>query len=117
MVYARVTVLLQAITPSGGSTLLLLLTLLLMLHPSLALPPLQSSAPGSSVVKGQNVLGGPLECCCTDPVTGYYRDGFCRTGGGDMGVHVVCAQVRVTGSMQEEEGYVVAREKCLGKIQ
>ncbi len=24
---------------------------------------------------------------------GYYRDGFCRTGGGDVGVHVVCARV------------------------
>lgn len=40
-----------------------------------------------------NVLGGPLACCCTSPMTGYYRDGFCRTGGGDVGVHVVCAQV------------------------
>jgi uncharacterized protein (DUF2237 family) len=28
-------------------------------------------------------------------MTGYYRDGFCRTGGGDFGVHVVCAQVCV----------------------
>lgn len=26
-------------------------------------------------------------------MTGYYRDGFCRTGGGDFGAHVVCAQV------------------------
>lgn len=41
----------------------------------------------------KNVLGGPLECCCTAPMTGFYRDGFCRTGGGDYGVHVVCAQV------------------------
>lgn len=40
-----------------------------------------------------NVLGTELQCCCTDPVTGFYRDGFCRTGGGDIGVHVVCAQV------------------------
>lgn len=40
-----------------------------------------------------NVLGTPLRCCCTSPVTGFYRDGFCRTGGGDYGVHVVCAQV------------------------
>jgi uncharacterized protein (DUF2237 family) len=89
-----------------------------------------SSAPPPA----SNVLGGPLECCCTAPMTGaffwcgggvyktqlcfvlcvfacvpirlyqpnpsaptplegYYRDGFCRTGGGDFGVHVVCAQV------------------------
>lgn len=41
-----------------------------------------------------NVLGTPLACCCLAPKTGFYRDGFCRTGGGDYGVHVVCAQVR-----------------------
>jgi len=45
------------------------------------------------VSRGMNVLGGPLECCCTSPMTGFYRDGYCRTGAGDMGVHVVCAQV------------------------
>ena len=38
-----------------------------------------------------NVLGGDLEPCSFDPVTGYYRDGYCRTGSGDLGVHVVCA--------------------------
>jgi uncharacterized protein (DUF2237 family) len=37
-----------------------------------------------------NVLGGDLEPCAFDPVTGFYRDGFCRTGG-DPGVHAVCA--------------------------
>jgi len=41
----------------------------------------------------KNVLGGALETCCTDPVTGFYRDGTCNTGGGDFGAHVVCAQV------------------------
>jgi hypothetical protein len=38
-----------------------------------------------------NVLGGGLESCSFDPVTGFYRDGYCRTGSGDLGVHVVCA--------------------------
>ena len=38
-----------------------------------------------------NVLGGELEPCCFDPLTGFYRDGYCRTGSGDLGVHVVCA--------------------------
>jgi uncharacterized protein len=38
-----------------------------------------------------NVLGTPLACCCTEPMTGYYRDGFCRTGPGDTGLHTVCA--------------------------
>jgi uncharacterized protein len=40
-----------------------------------------------------NVLGTPLVPCCTSPMTGFYRDGCCNTGAGDMGVHVVCAQM------------------------
>ena len=40
-----------------------------------------------------NVLGGPLECCCLRPVTGFYRDGYCRTGPGDTGLHTVCVEV------------------------
>lgn len=39
----------------------------------------------------QNVLGGPLEECGTDPVTGFYRDGCCSTGPEDLGSHTVCA--------------------------
>ena len=38
-----------------------------------------------------NVLGGGLEPCSVDPVTGYFRDGYCRTEGSDLGFHVVCA--------------------------
>lgn len=38
-----------------------------------------------------NVLGDPLQSCCMDPVTGFYRNGRCDTGAGDHGVHVVCA--------------------------
>lgn len=41
----------------------------------------------------RNVLGGPLEACSTDPMTGWFRDGCCRRGAGDAGVHVVCARV------------------------
>lgn len=40
-----------------------------------------------------NVLGGDLKACCHEPETGFYRDGYCRTGSGDHGLHVVCAQV------------------------
>ncbi len=40
-----------------------------------------------------NVLGGELQACCYQPLTGYYRDGFCRTGPGDHGLHVVCAEM------------------------
>lgn len=38
-----------------------------------------------------NVLGGPLEPCSTDPVTGFFRDGCCNTGPMDRGLHTVCA--------------------------
>jgi uncharacterized protein (DUF2237 family) len=38
-----------------------------------------------------NVLGTPLQCCCNDPKTGFYRDGYCRTGPDDKGLHTVCA--------------------------
>lgn len=41
----------------------------------------------------RNVLGGPLESCGTDPVTGFYRDGCCRTGEQDRGSHTICAVV------------------------
>lgn len=41
----------------------------------------------------RNVIGGVLEPCSTDPMTGFFRDGCCRTGRGDVGVHVVCARV------------------------
>lgn len=39
----------------------------------------------------QNVLGTDLQPCSMDPLTGYYRDGCCNTGGNDEGVHTVCA--------------------------
>lgn len=40
-----------------------------------------------------NVLGGSLEPCGTDPVTGFFRDGCCSTGPQDVGSHTVCAVV------------------------
>jgi len=40
-----------------------------------------------------NVLGAPLQSCSTEPLTGFYRDGYCRTGSNDRGIHVVCAEV------------------------
>ena len=41
----------------------------------------------------RNVLGGPLEPCGTDPVTGFFRDGCCRPDPGGVGTHLVCAVV------------------------
>src|ERR1700722_19099884 len=39
-----------------------------------------------------NVLGGKLLPCCFSPMTGFYRDGYCRTGPGDHGLHTVCIE-------------------------
>ncbi|GAB3306008.1 DUF2237 domain-containing protein [Geodermatophilus aquaeductus] len=53
----------------------------------------------------RNVLGGPLEACGTEPLTGFYRDGACRTGPDDLGSHTVCAVVsREFLAMQRELG-------------
>lgn len=41
----------------------------------------------------KNVLGGDLEACSRDPLTGFYRDGCCNTGAEDLGVHTVCSRV------------------------
>jgi len=41
----------------------------------------------------KNVLGQELGTCCTSPMTGFYRDGCCRTGPQDLGMHVVCVEV------------------------
>jgi uncharacterized protein len=40
-----------------------------------------------------NVIGKPLEGCSEEPLTGFYRDGFCNTGANDTGTHVVCAEM------------------------
>ncbi|MFV9634491.1 DUF2237 family protein [Mycobacterium neumannii] len=40
-----------------------------------------------------NVLGGPMEPCSSDPMTGFYRDGCCSTGPEDLGSHTICAVV------------------------
>lgn len=41
----------------------------------------------------RNVLGGELESCSVDPVTGWFRDGSCATGPSDVGSHTICAVV------------------------
>jgi uncharacterized protein (DUF2237 family) len=43
--------------------------------------------------KPKNVLGGELMPCSQSPVTGFYRDGCCRTGPEDLGLHIVCAEM------------------------
>lgn len=46
--------------------------------------------------KPKNVLGGELKVCCMKPLTGFYRDGYCKTGADDRGSHTIC--VRVTSA-------------------
>ncbi len=41
----------------------------------------------------RNVLGGDLDGCSVDPLTGWFRDGSCRTGPDDHGSHTICAVV------------------------
>lgn len=41
----------------------------------------------------RNVLGGPLQPCSMDPLTGFYRNGCCDTGPEDAGSHTVCVVV------------------------
>lgn len=40
-----------------------------------------------------NVFDEPLISCSEDPITGFYRDGYCNTSDGDIGSHTVCIQV------------------------
>jgi hypothetical protein len=44
-------------------------------------------------VSERNVLGGDLEPCGVEPLTGFYRDGSCSTGAEDRGSHTICAVV------------------------
>ncbi|WP_405210580.1 DUF2237 family protein [Dokdonia sp. Asnod2-E02] len=48
-----------------------------------------SHTPSSTIE--YNVYGETLIGCCTEPMTGYFRDGYCRTASIDRGTHVVCA--------------------------
>ncbi len=42
-------------------------------------------------MESQNVLGSELQSCSCDPMTGWYRDGSCKTDPSDMGMHTICA--------------------------
>ena len=41
----------------------------------------------------KNINDGPIEQCSTVPMTGFYRDGYCRTGSNDLGTHTVCTEM------------------------
>ena len=53
----------------------------------------RSSGCGTGPMADRNVLGGALQPCGTDPLTGFYRDGCCSTGPEDIGRHTICAVV------------------------
>jgi uncharacterized protein (DUF2237 family) len=55
----------------------------------------------TAAVSDRNVLGGELEPCGTDPITGFFRDGCCRTDPEDRGSHTICAVV--TGDFLEHQ--------------
>ena len=57
----------------------------------LAQKPLNETS--STSVQQKNVKGFPLETCSLDPLTGFYRDGYCRTSDQDYGSHTVCARM------------------------
>ena len=48
---------------------------------------------GLAMLPSFNVLGGDLETCSTDPLTGWFRDGCCNTDRNDRGLHTVCCVV------------------------
>jgi uncharacterized protein len=53
----------------------------------------------------RNAIGGALETCSNDPLTGFYRDGCCRSGPEDLGSHTICAVVSAEFlEFQEEIG-------------
>ena len=44
-------------------------------------------------ISDMNILDEPLQICGESPMTGYYRDGYCKTGSSDKGTHTVCSEV------------------------
>jgi uncharacterized protein (DUF2237 family) len=55
-------------------------------------------------VTGQrNVLGGDLQECGTDPMTGFFRDGWCGASAQDLGSHTVCAVMTADFLAQQQQ--------------
>ncbi len=57
----------------------------------------------------KNVLGGELQPCSIDPLTGWLRTGCCETSAEDVGAHTVC--IRATPAFL---AYSKARGNDLG---
>lgn len=56
-------------------------------------PPLPGLSTLIHLSHGKNVLGTDLALCGKNPLTGFHRDGCCRSGKGDVGLHLVCARM------------------------
>ncbi len=60
----------------------------------------------------RNVLGGPLQACSFEPLTGWHRDGCCHTDEHDAGSHVICARMTLTFlNFQVERGNNLIRAR------
>ena len=59
----------------------------------------------------KNVLGENLELCSKNPLTGYYRNGYCKTGPDDMGTHTVCSKMN-----QEFLDYTKSKNNDLSSV-
>jgi uncharacterized protein (DUF2237 family) len=44
-------------------------------------------------ISDMNILDKPLQICGKNPMTGYFRDGYCKTDSSDEGTHTVCSEV------------------------
>ena len=44
-------------------------------------------------MEARNVLGEPLQSCSGDPLTGFFRTGYCVTGPDDVGRHIICCEM------------------------
>lgn len=72
----------------NGESMLILLSVMGWANPNCSL---ESCMEEDNHPTEFSVQAKPLKPCSTEPMTGFYRDSYCRTGTNDRGVHVVCA--------------------------
>ena len=59
------------------------------------------------------MLGGPLQPCSAEPLTGFYRDGCCNTGREDVGLHTVCVRPdRASSSPSPRRAATISARPC-----
>lgn len=75
------------------SLLLSIVTIALDASASEPAPACRGAGPLPGACEARSIQGKPLEPCRSRATTGFFRDGYCRTGAEDGGAHVVCAEV------------------------